>query len=264
MLQRCSIEEKGNIENKTINHMHTIRRSNREFRLNTSIRDFNMGDIILDLGFESNVLPNKTWQCMGEPTLGYSPFHLKLVNQHRVLPIRRLKGVTIDMDGVLTKDDFQVIEIMDGTTPYPTFIVLDWEFDNKSIKKIKMRNMTIKLGEYRVIAPLEPSEGERFVESTFLDLEEINQLYRTITREEDYVNPIAYDVLSWIRITSCVLDSNTSLENWQQRLQDLSTRICARIECTVRWVGTEIREPPNFHGVNDLEEFLARYKDEVL
>jgi hypothetical protein len=34
--------------------------------------------------------------------------------------------------------------------------------------------MTFDLGEYRVIAPLDPLEGERFVEPTFLDLEEIN------------------------------------------------------------------------------------------
>jgi hypothetical protein len=32
----------------------------------------------------------------------------------------------------------------------------------------------------------------------------------------------------------------------------------------MRWVGTEIREPPIFHGVNDLEEFLTRNEDEVL
>jgi hypothetical protein len=32
-----------------------------------------MGDIIIDLGSEVNVLPNKTWEAMGEPQLGYSP-----------------------------------------------------------------------------------------------------------------------------------------------------------------------------------------------
>jgi hypothetical protein len=31
-----------------------------------------MGDIILDLGSEVNVLPNMTWKYMGEPTLRYS------------------------------------------------------------------------------------------------------------------------------------------------------------------------------------------------
>jgi hypothetical protein len=34
--------------------------------------------------------------------------------------------------------------------------------------------MTFELGEYRVIAPLDPSIGEMFIEATCLDLEEIN------------------------------------------------------------------------------------------
>jgi hypothetical protein len=49
--------------------------------------------------------------------------------------------------------------------------------------------MNFESGEYRVISPLDPSKGERFVEVTCLDLEEINQLYRTIVREEECVNP---------------------------------------------------------------------------
>jgi hypothetical protein len=46
---------------------------------------------------------------MGEPTLGYSSIQLKLENQHRVLLIGRLKGVTIYLDGVHTVEDFEVI-----------------------------------------------------------------------------------------------------------------------------------------------------------
>jgi hypothetical protein len=84
--------------------------------LNANIGDFNMGDIILDLGSEVNVLPKKTWLCMGEPKLGYSPVQLKLTNQHRVLPIGRLKCVTIDLDGVCTVVDFKVIVIVYGAT----------------------------------------------------------------------------------------------------------------------------------------------------
>jgi hypothetical protein len=213
ILEICSIETKGKIEQKTINHLHTRRRTSREFRLNSNIRDFNMGDIILDLGSEVNVLPKKTWQCMGEPTLGYSPVQLKLANQHRVLPIDRLKGVTIDLDGVRTKADFEVIEIVDDTKPYPMLLGLDWAFDKHAIINLKTRKMTFELGEYRVIAPLDPSEGERFVEPTCLDLEEINQLYRTTTRDEDYMNPTADGILSWWNITSCATYSNTRLEN---------------------------------------------------
>jgi hypothetical protein len=130
ILERCSIETEGKLEQKRFNHLHTRRRTSRELRLNANIRDFNMVYIILDLGSEVNVLPTKTWQCMGYPTLGYSPIQLKLEDQHRVLPIGRLKGVTVDLDGVRTKSDLEVIEIVDDTTPYPTLLGLDWAFDN--------------------------------------------------------------------------------------------------------------------------------------
>jgi hypothetical protein len=45
-----------------------------------------------------------------------------------VLPIGRLKGVTIDLDGVCTMAYFELIEIVDGTKPHPTLLRLDWEF----------------------------------------------------------------------------------------------------------------------------------------
>jgi hypothetical protein len=80
----------------------------------------------------------------------------------------------------------------------------------------------------------------------------------------DYINPTADGILIWQRITSCTTDSDTGLENWQQRLHEVSTRRCARIDHTVRWLGTEIGEPPSFHGLNDLETFLTQYEDEVL
>jgi hypothetical protein len=136
---------------------------------------------------------------------------LKLENQQRVIPIGRIKGVTVDHDGVCTKVDFEVIEIVDGTTPYPTLLGLDWDFENQAIINLNTRKISFESGEYRVIAPLDPSEGERFAEPACLDLEEINQLYRTTTQEEYYVSPNAYGVHSWRSITSCMSDSYTSL-----------------------------------------------------
>jgi hypothetical protein len=47
-----------------------------------------------------------------------------------VLPIGRLKGVTVDLNEVCTMADFEVIEIVDGATPYPSLLGLDWAFDN--------------------------------------------------------------------------------------------------------------------------------------
>jgi hypothetical protein len=133
---------------------------------------------------------------------------------------------------------FEVIEIVDGTTPYPTLLGFDWKFDNQYIINLNTRKMTFESGQYRIIAPLDPSEGERFVEATCLDLEEINQLYITIMREEYYVNSTVDGVLNWRSITSCAFDLDTGLENWKQRLHEVSTRRCTRIDNVVRWVGT--------------------------
>jgi hypothetical protein len=116
---------------------------------------------------------------------------------------------------VCTKTDFEVIEIVDSTTPYPTLIGLDWAFDNQTIINLKTMKMTFEYGEYRVVTILDPSKGERFVEPTCLDIEEIVQLYRTTMRDEDYVNPTTDGVLSWWSITSCATDLDIGLENWQ-------------------------------------------------
>jgi hypothetical protein len=45
-------------------------------------------------------------------------------------PTCRLKGVIVDLDGVRTKANFEVIEIVDGTTPYLVLLGLDWTFEN--------------------------------------------------------------------------------------------------------------------------------------
>jgi hypothetical protein len=107
---------------------------------------------------------------------------------------------------------------VDDTTTYPSLLVLDWAFDNHAIINLKTLKMAFESGQYRVIESLEPSEGEGFVEPTCLYLEEINHLYRTITRGEDYVNPTVDWILNWKSITSCAKDLDTGLENWQQRL----------------------------------------------
>jgi hypothetical protein len=49
ILEICNTNVEEKLEKKIVNHLHTRRRTSREFRLNSNIGDFNMGDIILDL-----------------------------------------------------------------------------------------------------------------------------------------------------------------------------------------------------------------------
>lgn len=81
-----------------------------------------MDQVILDLGSDANVLPKKTWECMGKPVLQWSPIQLRMANQKNILPMGRLQGVTVDIEGTSAQADFEVIEIIDDNNPYPALL----------------------------------------------------------------------------------------------------------------------------------------------
>jgi hypothetical protein len=72
---------------------------------------------MLDLGFDINILPKKTWEAMGNPKLVYSPIQLHMANQYCIYPIRSLQNVEVDLDGVKKMAKFEVIEIMGEKDP---------------------------------------------------------------------------------------------------------------------------------------------------
>jgi hypothetical protein len=125
ILEKCNSGEEAKLEQNRVNQVCKKRRKSREFRLNEKIGDFNMRDIILDLGSEVNFIHKNTWEAMGEPILGYSPIALKIEKQHRVVKIGILKGIPVDLDGVPTMEDFEVIDMVDNTSPYLALLGLD-------------------------------------------------------------------------------------------------------------------------------------------
>jgi len=48
--------------------MHALR-IGREMRLTMQIGEYEMDQVILDLRLDTNVLPEQTWECMGNPAL---------------------------------------------------------------------------------------------------------------------------------------------------------------------------------------------------
>ena len=72
-----------------------------------------------------NILPRKTWEALGKPRLTYSPIQLSLAKQYCILPIGRLEGVEVDIAGVKTYIDFEVIDIMGDKDPYPALLGID-------------------------------------------------------------------------------------------------------------------------------------------
>jgi hypothetical protein len=76
--------------------------------------------------------------------------------------------------------------------------------------------MIFESQEYRVIAPLDPLEGGRYLElaTDKILIEDVNHLYRSPMRKEDYINPTKDGMLSWRSISSYFSYSDTRLEKW--------------------------------------------------
>ena len=81
---------------------------------------------------------------MGKPCLYWSPIQLRLSNQAKVLPIGIMSQVPIDIKGLRTFADFEVINIVDDTNPYPALLGIDWAIDNQTIINFKKMILSLK------------------------------------------------------------------------------------------------------------------------
>lgn len=95
-----------------------------------------MDQVILDLGLDTNGLPNQTWERMGRPTLKWSPIQLRMENQQNIIPMGRLQGVTIDIESASALVGFEVIEIVEDNNPYPTLLGINWATDMNGVIKL--------------------------------------------------------------------------------------------------------------------------------
>ena len=101
---------------------------------------------------------------MGSPQLALSPILLRLANQQRVSPLGQLPQVPVDIDGVRTFANFEVIEIIGDSQPYLALLSIDWVIGSKAVIDLKRRQMTFEDAQIQVIAPLDPHQGPRYIE----------------------------------------------------------------------------------------------------
>ena len=68
----------------------------------------------------------------------------------------------------------------------------------------------------RVIVPLDPSEGVRYTKAVKEEhcATNIDNFYRMIAQEHDFVNPTTKCKLTWKHDSSFTSDSEEELENW--------------------------------------------------
>ena len=66
----------------------------------------------MDLGLDVNILTKQTWLLMGNPMLRCSLVQLHLSNQAKVQPICCVSNLVVDIEGMKTIVDFDVIEVV--------------------------------------------------------------------------------------------------------------------------------------------------------
>ena len=125
--------------NKVAHQIKKYIRTRKEMRLNAQISDYDMDEVILDMGSEVNVLTKQTWELMRKPKLRYYPIQLRLANQQRVSPMGILSNVPVDIDGVRSLADFEVIEIIHDSNPFLALLVIDWAFDHLFFINLKKK-----------------------------------------------------------------------------------------------------------------------------
>ena len=67
---------------------------------------------------------------MGKTTLGWSPVQLRLANQAKVQPIGHVSNLVIDIEGMKTYADFDVIEVIYDGGYYPALLGIGWANDS--------------------------------------------------------------------------------------------------------------------------------------
>ena len=128
------------------------------------------------------------------------------------MSLGRFPNVLVDIDGVCTVADFEVIEIIDDRNPYPDLLGIEWEMENAVVINLKKRQMTFEGKGLRVIIPLDPSQGERYIEPLRdEDQEVLDHIYNITAKKEYYVDPTAKGIMDWQCHSSCMMDSDDGL-----------------------------------------------------
>ena len=116
--------------------------------------------------------------------------------------------------------DFDVIEVVEDGGSYLALLGITW--DNESILVINFKKWVMKFEnqDVRVISPMHPQEGLRYIKHVRNKAGRIwDHAYNIY---EDFIHPTVDGELGWINDSFASLDSDDALENWKNSLHEVS------------------------------------------
>ena len=100
--------------------------------------------------------------------------------------------------------------------------------------------MTFENQDIRVIVPMDLDEGKRYIK--LVKDEVVKGWDHAYNISEYYIHPTADEEFSWCSVISASSDSKDALENWQNRMHEVSFRKCGLITQSLCHVVTKIVE----------------------
>ena len=122
----------------------------------------------------------------------------------------------MDIEGASTLVDFEVIDIIDDSNPYPVLLGIDWATDMNGVINLQKRKMIFEKKSLCVIIPLDPAKGSRYVEPVcnYENDDDLGCINKITVQDQYWVNPTVDGWIAWEQEISCTLDSNEEVERW--------------------------------------------------
>ena len=124
-----------------------------------------------------------------------------------MLPIGQVAHLLVEVEGLKTYVDFDVIEIVYDSSSYLALLGIVWANENLVVINFKKRVMNFENRDMRVIA-----QGQIYVEP--VKDEVVGGWDNSYNIFEDYINPTTYRELGWRSTSSASSDSDDALEDW--------------------------------------------------
>jgi hypothetical protein len=106
----------------------------------------------------------------------------------------------VDLVGIKTVANFEVIEIIGEKYLYPSLLGIDWEYENYAIIDLKKEIMTFECDEINITQLLDPYRGPRYNDlvDESMEQDDMDQLYNiTAGNRVDYIDPTVNGSISW-------------------------------------------------------------------
>ena len=147
---------------------------------------------------------------------------LRLANKEKVQPIGWVSNLVVDVEGMRTRVDFDIIEVVNGEDSYPALLGVGWANDSMVVINFKKQMMTFENQDIRVIAPMDPDEGKRYIK--LVKDEVVKGWDHAYNISKDYIHPTTDGELGWLNASSTTFDSEDALKICQNRMHEVSFR----------------------------------------